>query len=294
MQAVKDDNFTLDFIGIGAEKAGSTWVANCLAEHPQVCLSEPKEVHFFNKVSTYIYGGKNPNYFKSWDWYKNHFLHCREDNLKGEFSTGYLYDTEAPKNIKKYFPDARLIICLRNPIKRAYSQYLMYKSYFKKEERDFELVLRKEIEYIEKGLYYKQIKRYLNYFEMDQLLILSLDEIKAYPEKVVESIYEFLGVDSSYLPAFISNKSNQAKQVRFPFVIELMTLFSDLLVSSKLSSLLTFLKKVGFKKLVMNANTKAIKYPDMDVKTKEYLRAAFREDIIKLEHLLDKDFSSWQ
>ena len=104
--------FNIDFIGIGAEKAGTTQVSEMLAAHPEICMSEPKEVSFFNKTESYMQGGINKHYGKDISWYKKHFGHQKKGQILGEFTTVYLYDKEAPKNIHQLYPHTKLIVCL--------------------------------------------------------------------------------------------------------------------------------------------------------------------------------------
>ena len=113
-------DFKVDFMGIGAQKGGTTWIAKCLSEHPDICMSEPKEILYFNKFSSFSNKCPINNYHKkTFSWYRKHFLHCKKGQINGEFSAEYFYDKEAPRLIRKYFPDIKLIVLLdyRNNIK---------------------------------------------------------------------------------------------------------------------------------------------------------------------------------
>src|SRR3989344_5640213 len=103
-------NFKVDFIGVGAPKCGTTWIAECLAEHPDVCFSWNKEPHFFNR---------DREYEKSLDYYRTYFKNCENKKLRGEYTVNYLYFDSAADRIKKHFPGTKIIIALRNPIERA-------------------------------------------------------------------------------------------------------------------------------------------------------------------------------
>jgi len=287
--------FTIDFIGIGAEKCGTTWVADRLKSHPEVCLSEPKEIHYFNKKTSYIHGRLNKNYKKSFAWYKKHFSHCSRDKKIGEFSTFYLYDRRAPKLIKQKFPGVKLIVCLRDPIDRAYSQYQMYKNYFKKENRKFEDVIKEEPEYLEKGLYYKQLKHYLKYFKKSQILILFLEDIKEKPKEQIKKLYEHLELsDTSFVPSESNNRSNPPKSIKSNFVIEMMKLVSNTLIFFNLTKLLHFLKQVGVKRKLVSLFSQSYDYDPINPSTRKQLLPFFEDDIRRLEKLLNKDLSSWK
>ena len=183
---------------------------------------------------------------------------------------------------------------MRNPIDRAYSQYIMYRYYFKAENREFDEVVRNEAEYVEKGLYEQQLKRYLQYFSKDQLHIIVLDDFKKNSGEVLKKLYQFLGVDETFVPANLKEKSNAAKAIKSPFVSKLMGWFSAIMVSLKLSAVLTYLKDVGLKKLVMKFNTAKVDYPPMTAETKSFLQLQFLDDINRLEKLINKDLSTWK
>lgn len=287
--------FKIDFIGIGAPKTGTTWLAEILNEHPEVCISEPKEIHYFNEKNSFAHSFVNKNYKKSFEWYKKRFKHCSKENIKGEFSTGYLMDKKAPILIKKRFPRIKLIACLRNPVDRANSNFWMFKEYLKVEHRSIERAMREEGEYIERGLYFKQISRYLKYFKKEQILFIFLDDIKNEPEKIVRDLYEFIGVsDKNFVPKNIRKKRKNSRKSRFKFLIVFLGLLNGFLVNLGLSGLVNRMKKLGFKRVFYKLNSKKINYPDLPSKTKIFLKKSFKSDICKLEKLLNKDLSHWK
>src|SRR6056297_2233099 len=109
------ENFSPDFIGIGAMKAATSWIYKCLIEHPEVCGSSKKELHFFDRPQ---------NYKKGIDYYISFFKHCPQDKAKGEYTPNYLYSPATPELISRHFPNVKIIVCLRNPAERAWSHYL--------------------------------------------------------------------------------------------------------------------------------------------------------------------------
>src|SRR3989344_1753054 len=102
--------FKLDFVGIGAEKAGTTWLADCLGDHPEIYIPRQKELFFFNKYDPHYLTVKNYRYKRGISWYKSQFRQSQPQTLKGEFSPTYIYDNEASFRIKKHFPDAKIIV----------------------------------------------------------------------------------------------------------------------------------------------------------------------------------------
>ncbi len=284
----------INFIGIGAEKAGTTWLSKMLDQHPEIELSEPKEVQYFNKKSSYIFNFKNRNFNKTFKWYSKHFKHCKNNCVKGEFSTQYLIDKEAPKRIKIKFPDIKIIVCLRNPIDRAYSQYLMYKNYFKKEKRDFEDVVRLEEEYIDKGLYSFHINRWLKYFDKKQIIFLFIEDIKQNPLIEIKKLYKFLEVDDEFIPNKINEKVNSSREINNVLILSLMKYLSQAMILFNLSNVIKKIKESGFKEKIINLSTRKIVYRNMENCTRKYLIKKFIKDIEQLEILFKKDLSKWK
>lgn len=103
-----------DFIGIGVMKAATTWIFQCLVEHPDICGSSKKEIHFFDRPE---------NYKKGLEYYKAFFNNCSHDKVKGEYTPRYIFSKDAPELIYKNFLDVKIIACLRNPVDRAASHY---------------------------------------------------------------------------------------------------------------------------------------------------------------------------
>ena len=288
------EDFRVDFIGIGASKSGTTWLTDCLFEHPEVSFSEPKEVRYFNETVSFARKYVNKDHNKPFSWYKKHFLHCKKDNLIGEFSPHYLYDEKAPALIKQHFPDVKLIVCLRNPMDRAYSEYGMHRYYTLAEKRSFEDALEEEAEYIGKGLYFEQLQRVLQYFPKDRMHVILFDDIVADPESVLKKLLYFLGVDSSLAPELIQQKSNILKRVRFRCVLDIMAAVTRSLIYLRLSFLVRFMKQMGVKRTIITLNSSPFKQPAMNPATRDHLRNVFKDDISKLEALLQLDLSHWK
>jgi hypothetical protein len=290
----KDTDFRIDFVGIGTGKAGTTWISEMLDAHPDICMSEPKEVHYFNKRGSYFLNTENSNYNKGFQWYKNHFRHCRYGQLIGEFSPKYFFDLQAPERIKQTFPDVKLIVCLRDPVDRAFSQYNFVTHYMKKEIRSFEEVIRTEPEYVEKGLYCKHLERYFQYFGKNQVHIIWFEEIKNHPDEALKKLFQFLGVDETFNPLNLNKKINSARQSRFHQIPQLMDKVTSLLTQYRLSFVIKAVKKTGVNTFIKKANTQKIEFSPMPDEARRCLRQQFAEDIAGLEKLLTKDLSHWK
>jgi hypothetical protein len=286
-------DFKIDFIGIGTSKAGTTWVSEMLDAHPGICVSEPKEVNYFNEQDNY-YLIENLNYNKGLNWYKNHFLHWKTGQIIGEFTPKYLSDPKAPLRIKMSFPDVKLIVCLRNPVDRAFSQYIFIRYFKKKEGRSFEEVVRKEPQYIEKGLYFKHLNRYFQYFDKTRIHIIWFDDIKSHPTRVLKDLFVFLGVNETFNPLNTGKKINAARQSRFHQLPELTDIVTRALARYKLSFIIKAIKKTGIHTIIKKANIQKLEYTPMQEQTRIYLKQKFADDIAGLEKLLNKDLSHWK
>lgn len=104
-----------DFLGIGAQKAGTTWIHAQLARHPGVWLPPEKELHFWNRRRD-----------QGLDWYRSLFAQAPASALAGEITPAYaILPDAAIGEIRAAIPDARLIFSIRNPVERAWSSALM-------------------------------------------------------------------------------------------------------------------------------------------------------------------------
>ncbi len=184
-----------DFIVVGAMKAGSSTLSFHLGNHKNIAIPQ-KEVHFFNNEL---------NYKRGVDWYLNTLLAVSNDStlLIGEKTPTYSYLDTVPKKIHDAFPDVKLIWVLRNPIKRAYSNYWhAYKSGF--DLLSFEEAVKRESErvkesiyygYLERSKYFDQIKRYLEFFSKEQMYFLLFEDLVQNPTEELNKIFNFLGID---------------------------------------------------------------------------------------------------
>lgn len=197
-----------DFIIIGAQKSGTTSLENYISQHPQVLPAVKKETHFWYR-----------DFNKGIDWYLAHFppIPKSSNYLTGEATPNYLENWQVALRIKKEFPDVKLLLILRDPIDRAFSQYNHWIR-LRWEDRSFEEAINSEIEllqktpekavgdkiywkqpgnYIGRGIYIEFIKKWLEVFPREQLLILRGEELYREPTKTMQEVFDFLG-----LPAY--------------------------------------------------------------------------------------------
>ncbi|WP_307411852.1 sulfotransferase domain-containing protein [Neobacillus ginsengisoli] len=190
-----------DFLIIGAMKCGTTTLYKNLVKHSSIVSARRKELHFFDKDDEFI---------KGVDWYREQFPLLFKKKFKdkspfitGEASPRYLFIPEVPQRVFEAMPQVKLIVLLRNPVDRAYSHY----HHFKRkglESLSFEEAIKKEENglldsninrnYLARGKYYEQLKRWMNLFSREQFLILKSEDYFRDPIAGINQVCQFLNV----------------------------------------------------------------------------------------------------
>ncbi len=275
----------IHFLGIGAQKSATSWVYACLYEHPQIC-APIKELHFFSR----------PRFEKGRDWYESHFAKCDPQKKIGEFSTSYLYSEEAPKRIRAYYPEVRLIAILRNPVTRAYSQYRnSIKSGEIQEHESFESYAGREASVLEQGKYASQLERYLALFPREQLLILVQEDIDRDPLAFMQRIYNFLQIDATFVPSMLHTPINVGRTPKHVFIERVMHHIAESLRRVGFDRFVWVVRKLGLPDLVRSVNTKHQRAPSAPAYDRAALVTYFKEDTKQLSALLNRDMvKEWQ
>lgn len=200
-----------DFIIIGSQRCGTTSLYSYLTQHPQILSPIKKEVDFW---SWHFNRGIN--------WYLSHFppLPQGQHFVTGEASPSYLDFENTPSRIFSVFPQVKLIVLLRNPVDRAISQYHRWLS-LNWEHRSFEAAINDELErlksnpdhiigeepgnYLSRGRYVEFIKKWLEFFPREQLLIVKSEDFYGDTAAVMKQILEFLGLPEYYLSEYANS-----------------------------------------------------------------------------------------
>jgi hypothetical protein len=304
-----------NFFIIGVVKGGTTSLYNYLLQHPDIYFSPIKETNFFarhninetNLIKEYALDIKIDlkKYFtngmkevihiahiKSIKDYEFLFSKANSQKIIGEISNSYSICSKAIPEIKKYNPKAKLLIMLRNPVSRIWSQYIMNLSEGKTVEKNFikeiETDFNKENkgwgvshQYLELGLYYEQILRILKYFPKEQFKILFFEDYIKNTQNTLKEIFEFLEIDTNYIINF-SSKHNKASLPRSKKINALLVKIGIL------KKLKDFFGRETRKKL------KGLLYtdknlPGINIHDKQYLISFYRDDVEKLSKLVKTD-----
>jgi hypothetical protein len=189
-----------DFLVIGAEKAGTTWLHDILRAHPDLFLPEVKELHFFNRFDST--GREIDNYRRrGLSWYDLHFADAPDDATSGEATPMYLCDPEAPGRIHRTLPEARFIVLLRDPVARTWSHYRMARAKGHVRKDLYTLIDARDPAIIGRSLYAAQLDRWRALFPRDRFLILFFEDVMAGPRPALERVAAWLGVDPAPLLA---------------------------------------------------------------------------------------------
>ncbi|OGL44898.1 MAG: hypothetical protein A2W05_06500 [Candidatus Schekmanbacteria bacterium RBG_16_38_10] len=272
-----------DFIGIGAPRCGTTWIYEMLKQHPHVFMSPEKEINFFNN-----------SFDKGIEWYKKFFLNGSERAIVGEFSPLYLANEIVPQRIKQVLPNVKLIVSLRNPIEQALSRYrymVMRQMY----NKTFEEALKEQLHILNEALYYQHLEQYLKYFEKSQMLILVYEDLEKDPHNFLMNIYDFLGLDNSFMPSNINEKIHITRTPRVKSFERTIVLTRMLLRKLGLSSFAEMVKKTGIVDKIKKLNTADERLSgDVGSDTRTQLNRIFAKDKAKLSELLGRDLSFWK
>lgn len=286
---------------VGAAKSGTTSLHNYLDQHPDIYMSRFKEPHFL--INHEIGCDRIPNSISDEKDYYNLFLNGFNEKYRGESSVMYLMYPEIviPKINNKFGNDSKIIIMLRNPVDRAYSGYQHVKRFninetsidFKfawdiSEERYFSKNnMTPASRHKELGLYYKQVKLYLN--KMKNVHIIIYDDYLNDFNKEIESVFDFLGlkhikVDSNkkHMVGGWEWKNNNFKRL----------LYSDNWIKSSLKLLIPFNKIRNYisAKLIQSEKSKVKVISNSDSKM---LKSFYKNDVKLLSNLLKRDLNYW-
>ena len=193
-----------DFIIAGAPRTATTWLYHAAERHPKIAMAKPvtPEPKFFLVDDVYEQGLEY--YSKQW------FEELSSDAIVGEKSTNYLESETAARRIAADLPEVKLVFILRDPVERAYSNYLwtrqngLEQESFKRAldiERDRETSytdrwrFARPHSYFSRGLYAELLQPWVAYFRRDRMLFLRTEDIAASPAQTIVTFQRFLGVE---------------------------------------------------------------------------------------------------
>lgn len=295
-----------NFLVIGAMKAGTTSIYSYLQQHPQVYLSPVKEANFFafeGQTLDFRFPNGRPSTTNlrtvtELDAYRALFDGVTDERAVGDVSHWYLYSERAPQRIRHYLPDAKLIAVLRNPVERAYSEFLFHVRDGREPIHDFRRAIDDEPArkrrncdeglYLDRGFYHRQLQRYLELFPREQLRIYLYEDMRRDTARLLRDLFGFLDIDPDFVPDLdiTHNVSGFPKNRLLHRVM--MTLQTTLGDGLRTAPLLRPLR-LAYHSLYRSNLQK----PPLDPETERFLIDTYRDDILELQQLLDRDLSAW-
>jgi hypothetical protein len=261
----------INFFMVGCQRCGTTWTAAALRDHPEVYQPVKKQSYFFDR-----------NYDKGIDWYLNFYTDVEpKHKAVGEIATGYCLPSAIPL-MAKHFPNVKLMMVMRNPIDRAYSNYQTRR--IEEGWSSFEDAIERDPEFLERGQYIDQIDVLLDYYDRDKILFLLYDDLSKDDRAYLTQILDFIGVDSNRESKLFGQRKNAAI---FPGL-------RKWLHNMGLDSLVHVVRKSFIGDwLRRNRKNKGSAYQPMNKETRKRLIEHFRSYNDRLSELLGRDLSHW-
>ena len=270
----------VDFIVIGAMRAGTTLLHDVLSRHPQISMARMKETDFFIPEKNNARGN---------DWYIRQF---QEDfPIRGEISPNYSKTRDFPgvaQRIAAACPDARLIYMLRDPVRRAVSQY--EHSWNMGEIQETPEALAGGHEYfsiLDASSYARQLDEYLRYFPASQILVIDFESFLAEPQRTLSAILDHIGATPMDAPPMTRQNGNDELQ-RVPKSVLRLT-------QGRLRPLLTTLlgpKLRGAARRLLARGPKRDS-PAFPVALLQRVREDLEQDTARLRQMTGQEFAAW-
>lgn len=305
-----------NFIIIGAIKSGTTALYQYLKQHPQVYMSLTKETNFFalegEKLEFYwpgvqerishdsikIIQAYRSSMVSDIEAYHAQFLEVSNELAVGEASPSYLYSPKAAERIRQFIPSAKLIVILRNPVDRAYSNFLHCIRDGLEPHTDFAQALEDEkiriqsnwwwgFYYLNLGFYYIQLKRYFEIFDRSQIKVYLYEDLNTNPIGLLHETFQFLDVDHTFVPD-ISTRYNATGIPRNKVLHALLTRSN--LVKQGIKQ---FIPTKLYQPIRDNLMSQNLVKPKLTPDLRRKLLEVYHQDIVKLEYLIHRDLSEW-
>jgi hypothetical protein len=309
-----------NFFIAGAPKTGTTSLYHYLRQHPQIYVSPVKEPCYFasevrlesfsrefeptarwksRRVSQFIQGSMNGvdpgGIVANWEDYLGLFKNVDRQTAIGEASVCYLWSSSAAVNIRARIPEAKIVIILRDPAERAFSQYLQYaatglvrhsfREHIECSVRNTRRVFDALYPFLEYGLYYRQVKTYLEVFPRANIRIYLYEEAWSDPLVFLKRVFEDLNVN----PEFRPDVSRRALERRAPRSLTGHYLLTKSGIAPRLKSLAPRAAWDATRSLLFKSHGSL----HMCASDRRYLCDYYREDVRKLSLLLNRDLKAW-
>lgn len=276
---------SVSFVGIGVQKCASSWLYHILTQHPDIRMSSVKEVDFFSSF-----------YDRGYQWYESFF---ESGGLaRGEISPSYFCDADAPKRIRKYNPEMKIIIALRDPMARVYSNHAheVRLGQFSGSDISIEAGIKNNPMYIEQSKYGVYLARWFNEFPSDRITVVFQEEINEHSNRMISDMYSFLGVNSLFLPTEVSRKVNASYIPKHRKLEKSWQYIGKIGRNIGLRKPMDWLRNLPVIDGFINKSrlNPSLVIPPVRPETEAYLRSVFAEDIQQLKIVLNRSELPWK
>jgi hypothetical protein len=270
------DMHEIDFLIIGATKSATTWLQQSLQQHPAIYMPDP-ELHYFSR-----------EYERGATWYLAQFTPANSHRRIGEKSNSYMDTPAACGRIRQDLPRVKLIAQLRNPVERAYSDYCML---YRRGDvgPDISQYLDPRIatggRLLNGGLYYDQLCAYMDNFPAGRLLVLLYEDILSAPQEQLNTITNFLALESGlHVPPVMSKVKDRTQHVISPGVRHILAPFK--------SAVRPFRQTAIFRK-ARSLIAREPSYAALNGDLRKRLIEFYMPQMEKLAPLVGRDLSIW-
>jgi hypothetical protein len=309
-----------NFFVVGAPKAGTTSLYHYLDQHPEIYMSPVKEPNFLAseirpenladelkaeaaqdhaELQDYLRGAMTEKRFggmiTEWEDYLKLFRNVRNEKAIGEASVCYLWSTTAAKNIRRAVGAAKIIMILRDPADRAFSQYLqclasgrirepfaLHLEQSRRHTGDMFTVMQPLLEF---GLYHEQVCRFLTCFGQANVLILFYEDYRRDLAGSLRQIYSFLGIDTN----FTADTSKTFHEPQVPRFAATARLLRKLRIHKCIDRVRPGTLRGTMKSALFRSRQSLV----MSTTDRTTLIDYYRDDIQKLAALVNRDLSAW-
>jgi len=291
-----------NFFVIGAARSGTTSLQDYLGQHPEIYMCPVKEPNFFafDEKAPPIRGPGARQLVDSSvvarGAYEALFADAGDAKATGEISPRYLSTPEAPERIRREVPHARIIAVLRHPVDRAYASFVSHRrdgwehhtslrAAMDDEPRRFEEGSVIGLIYSE-GCYHRHLERYYRLFERDRIRVHLFDDLVADPARLLADLFDFLEVDAAFAPD-LSRRHNPSGEFRNP-LLRILWKNSYMLRRETRRFIPRSLRDGAYAWILRD-----LEKPELTAELREELTARYREDILRLQDLIQRDLSHW-
>lgn len=270
-----------DFLFIGPDKSGSSWLYHILSHHPDCFIPKAKDIYFFDRY-----------YSKGLPWYLQHFDDAPASaRAVGELSHDYLFSSLAAERIRETLPGVRLLACLRNPVDRSISQF-QYMRRSGEVGADFWAAVARYPKIVDNSRYLENIRTYLDLFGRSQMHVLIFDDLVRDAEAFGRDVLRRLGLREDVALPY-SDRVREAGMARSAGIARLLKEGANLTRRLGLSNVVGRVKHSRIAQLAYR-EMKPEERVSLSAAERERLWAEFAPEISQLSDLVGRDLGCWK